>query len=270
MLYDINAIFACWVTLQVANKENMIYLTDIDPEIQKYTKDDVPPGMGVIYAIVHKTSRKAYIGATKRSARGRYNRHKNGSGNGEYVCPIIHAAIKKHGISSFDFVILCLCPREQLDREEVKFIAEHQTTQKEFGYNLAIGGGGVNGFPPEFYANIQEKRKITMSTDESKSKRSKSAKESWSNQSTRAVREERSEARMLSMVHEAEALAIPIPLPHLRKHGAIYIRNGKYYRFYVPVGRPVNRGNLKEISIEAIEAKRKESKERMAMLRAGV
>ena len=246
----------------------MIFPKDLDQSIQKYVNEPVPAGMGVIYALIHKTTRKMYIGQTKRSARERYRRHKNGSGRDGAVCPNIYEAIQKHGIDNFEFVILSLCPQFDLDKEEIRLISEHQTHEKDYGYNLAIGGSGNPGLPLDIQVKLHEKRKITMSTSESKSKRSNSAKKSWADESTRSIRKKRSEAKMLKMVEEAEALAVPIPPPHLRKHGAIYIRNGKYYRFYVPSGRPVYRGNLKEISIEAIESKRKESRERMANIRA--
>lgn len=271
MLDDTIAIVACWVTTQTRSKAAMtIYLRDLDPCIQVYKKEKIPEGMGIIYALVRKTNRKAYIGQTIDSLRQRLSRHKHGSGKQTAVCPAIHNAIKKHGIGAFDVMVLCLCSRNELDDKEVELIAQHRTTEKEFGYNIAIGGAGNGGLPQEVRENIQKKRKVTMATEESKAKRSKSAKTSWADASTREIRRERSEAKMLKMVEEAKEIAVPIPPPHLRKHNAVYIRNGKYYRFYVPVGRPLNRGNLKEISIEAIEAKRKESRERMAIKRASV
>lgn len=233
-------------------------LKGIDQSIQKYCREPVPDGFAVIYALVRMSVLKAYIGQATVSARKRMMCHRRNP-NG---CEAIHSALKKHGCKAFRFCILAICPREEADDLEVALIAKHCTQGKGCGYNILAGGKNAK-LPSDVVARVQAKRKVTMATSVSKNKRAKAAHESWNTESTRNLRKERSVARMEKMIANAWAVAVPDVEPKERKHGSFYIRGDKVFRYYLPAGRAPGRGNFAEISKDAIEAKRKETRERI-------
>ena len=236
----------------------------LDPSIQKYTRQAVPDGFAVLYAIVRHADNKSYIGQSTNSARKRMKTHMR-----DPRSAAIHAALKKHGARRFRFVILAVCPEAQADDLEVELIAKHGTQGKGNGYNI-LEGGRRSRLPPEVVARVQAKRKITMATDQSVAKRSASAKVAHASLTTQRIRQTASHERMLKEITDATAAAVPVPPPHMRQHGAYYIREDeKVYRYYVPKGRGTNRGNFKEVSIAAISKKRTESVVRMRAKRGG-
>ena len=233
-------------------------MSGLDRSIQKYCRQPVPDGSAVIYALVRMAVLKAYIGQATVSARKRMMCHRRNPDG----CEAIYSALRKHGSKAFRFIILAICPEEEADALEIALIAKHGTQGKDRGYNILEGGKNAKQ-PPEVTARIQAKRKVTMATPASKTKRAKAAHDSWNSESTRKLREERSAAKMEKMVADAWAVAVPDVDPKERKHGAFYVRGDKVFRYYLPPGRAPGRGNFTEISKEAIEAKRKETQTRM-------
>ena len=233
-------------------------LSGLDRSIQKYCRQPVPSGHAVMYALVRIDVLKVYIGQAKVSARRRMLCHRRNPDG----CEAIYSALQKHGSKAFRFVILAICPEDEADALEIALIAKHGTQGKGRGYNILEGGKNASR-PPEVIARMQAKRKVTMATPESKTKRAKAAHDSWNVDSTRRLREERSTAKMEKMIADAWAAAVPDVDPKERKHGGFYIRGDKVFRYCLPSGRAPGRGNLKEVSKEAIEAKRKETQARM-------
>jgi group I intron endonuclease len=86
---------------------------------------------GAIYIWTNLINRKQYVGQTTRTLNQRMSEHKNSAG-----CPIIHAAIKKHGIEKFK-IISFSCPEEDLDWTE-GFLQKTLNTISPNGYNLIL------------------------------------------------------------------------------------------------------------------------------------
>lgn len=88
----------------------------------------------IIYKITNKISGKCYIGQTINRVSNRFYRHKNDSS-----FPI-GKAIKKYGITNFDFEIICSTwNRENLNALERYFISHYNSISPN-GYNLEYGG----------------------------------------------------------------------------------------------------------------------------------
>jgi group I intron endonuclease len=94
-----------------------------------------------IYTITHKSSGKQYVGISSNLKR-RWSDHKNSDG----LCPVLHAAIKKHGIDNFEFThIANAFTWEGACAIERSLIIELGTKAPN-GYNLTYGGDGTYGF----------------------------------------------------------------------------------------------------------------------------
>ena len=87
-----------------------------------------------IYLIENKITKKQYIGQSihieKRIKQHQHKRDLNNS--------YLENSIKKYGWENFTWTILHKCSKEELDNEEIKFIALYNTYHN--GYNLTPGG----------------------------------------------------------------------------------------------------------------------------------
>ena len=61
----------------------------------------------------------------------KYNKHENNH---------LQNAYNIYGENNFSFDILLQCKIEELDNEEIRFISEKNTLDRDFGYNLMSGG----------------------------------------------------------------------------------------------------------------------------------
>lgn len=105
-----------------------------------------------IYKFQNKINNQIYIGQSI-DIKKRYREHINAAvnpNNRDYNLPI-HAALRKHGIESFEFTVIEEIPRDQLDEREQFWIAYYNSFNK--GYNATPGGqeGGYNGKPVNLY-----------------------------------------------------------------------------------------------------------------------
>lgn len=93
---------------------------------------------GYIYKTTNLINGKIYIGQHK----GKMSSHYIGSGN------LMKLAIAKHGKENFSMDIIAFATtKAMLDGLEMKHIYEYrQVFGEAFMYNLAIGGGGANGY----------------------------------------------------------------------------------------------------------------------------
>lgn len=89
-----------------------------------------------IYVIRHKISGKSYVGLSL-DIHKRWRSHKSPKPSSTSA---IHSAIRKYGISEFDFEILELCVATNLEDRERHWINELGTFK--LGYNLTDGGEG--------------------------------------------------------------------------------------------------------------------------------
>ena len=114
---------------------NKKHLKSIKHLIQPYPKKDVNI-IGVIYQITNKINQKKYIGQTTRSFVSRINDYKRGFGN-DYL----NNAFNKYGWDSFEFKIIDHGSNfHELNNKEIYYINKHKTSNKNFGYNIELGG----------------------------------------------------------------------------------------------------------------------------------
>ena len=87
---------------------------------------------------------KRYIGITSQPLEYRWN-----EGRGYQYQPLIFRAIRKYGWCNIDHVILAKELSEEAAKELEKFyISKYKTSNKQFGYNLTLGGEGHLGYSP--------------------------------------------------------------------------------------------------------------------------
>lgn len=95
---------------------------------------------------MHKTpSNKVYIGITCRETKKRWG--KNGI---YYKCqPYFYNAILKYGWENIEHTILYQnLLKEEAKEKEVELISQYDSTNRDKGYNLSIGGEGHSGYSP--------------------------------------------------------------------------------------------------------------------------
>lgn len=94
---------------------------------------------GFVYLIRNRVSGKVYIGQTRMGVVRRWITHKSDA----LLRPksIFHKAVKKYGPENFDVVELGPAfSLEELNEMEMRAIWTHRSTDREFGYNIAVGG----------------------------------------------------------------------------------------------------------------------------------
>ena len=93
----------------------------------------------IIYKITCQVNGKVYIGQTQQTLTQRWKQHCFPSSKG---CIELHRAIQKYGEDNFTVEqIDCAVDQEELDRKERFWIKHYDSTNKEKGYNIAVGGG---------------------------------------------------------------------------------------------------------------------------------
>ncbi len=92
-----------------------------------------------LYTIENQVNGKRYIGISSKVVR-RWIEHKSGHGS-----KIVYQAIKKYGLDSLKFDILCEGCEEDIKKLEIAMIEKYNTVAPG-GYNLTAGGEGTVGF----------------------------------------------------------------------------------------------------------------------------
>lgn len=104
--------------------------------------------MFFIYRLTNVTNRKIYIGQTTKSFETRIQMHLIRSNvqnlpQSDYL----HHALKKRRGKNFTGIIIDYCfDKKNLDEKEKYWIKFYNSTNRKIGYNIAIGGGGSNGY----------------------------------------------------------------------------------------------------------------------------
>lgn len=102
--------------------------------------------MFYIYKITNNINKKVYIGLTCRDIHRRWIEHCSRArqeNNNFYL----HNAIKKYGENNFTIEILDKTTSiEELNQLEQKYIKLYHSNDKQYGYNLTLGGEGKKGF----------------------------------------------------------------------------------------------------------------------------
>lgn len=127
-----------------------------------------------IYKIENLINGKVYIGQSV-DINSRITTHKSNANNpkiGKAHDLYIYAAIRKHGIENFDFSIVELCDKSELNEKERYWIAYYKSNQKEHGYNLNDGGNSIyvkhqtsNSNVTPRKQHIEEIKRLLVETD---------------------------------------------------------------------------------------------------------
>lgn len=108
---------------------------------------------GVIYRYTNKLNGKVYIGQTINEAK-RKSRHKSCKDQDYF-----HNAIKKYGWENFDYEVVERVDSKLLDERETFWIVECRSNEREYGYNLSLGGEGGGKRNPEVGLKISQTMK---------------------------------------------------------------------------------------------------------------
>lgn len=101
---------------------------------------------GIIYKVTNKINNKLYIGQTTKELDVRITQHYNKMKIEKDNC-YFYNAIRKYGKENFIWEIVCECnTRKELNEKEIYYIKEYNTFWKNNGYNLTLGGFGMNGY----------------------------------------------------------------------------------------------------------------------------
>jgi len=113
--------------------------------------------MFYIYLITNLLNNKIYIGQTNNPSL-RWSQHKS---NAKYnrVNQLITRSIKKYGSSNFVFEIIAMCKHQKdIDLLEEIIIQQHNSRDREIGYNIDLGGN-TSPRTPEVLKKISESLK---------------------------------------------------------------------------------------------------------------
>jgi group I intron endonuclease len=92
-----------------------------------------------IYKITNLTNRKVIIGQS-RNLLHRWYSYKHKLRKNIYHNPYLQNAWNKYGEQNFKFEVIVECPKEKLDKEEIRLIKIYNSTDRQFGYNIEEGG----------------------------------------------------------------------------------------------------------------------------------
>lgn len=92
---------------------------------------------GFIYKIENTVNQKVYIGQTKVNIEQRWKEHLRHAPYGDQV---INRAMRKYGVDNFTLKILETCFLKNIDEREIYYIAKYDSTNKNKGYNVSLGG----------------------------------------------------------------------------------------------------------------------------------
>lgn len=91
----------------------------------------------IVYLAHNLINHKNYVGQTTQSLPKRRKAHIYANNNS-----LIHKSIKKYGKENFEWIILKNCDsKEEMDLWEQIYIKFLSATNRQFGYNISIGGG---------------------------------------------------------------------------------------------------------------------------------
>ena len=88
-----------------------------------------------IYLIHNTVNGKVYVGQSIHLD-GRFSSHLSKLKKGTHHNRHLLAAVKKYGIDSFRFEVLCECPVEMLDAEEQRYLDQYRAWDRTVGYNV--------------------------------------------------------------------------------------------------------------------------------------
>jgi group I intron endonuclease len=92
-----------------------------------------------IYLITNRANGKVYVGQTSKDARERWRQHIQSCRRGSEGR--LYTAMRKWGVGGFEVCTIRMCSSpEELDRFEQLFITLFNAGDRNFGYNIDLGG----------------------------------------------------------------------------------------------------------------------------------
>lgn len=108
-----------------------------------------------VYKIQNKLNNKIYIGITNKGYKRRFKHHCSEMRNGSTF--ILHNAMRKYGVDNFEVTLLeTVIDSDTLKEREKFWIETLDTTNRNKGYNMTLGGDGTFGR----YHSAETKEKI--------------------------------------------------------------------------------------------------------------
>lgn len=94
-----------------------------------------------IYCITNIINGKRYVGQTSNTFKRRWAQHKSELNKNKHNNPHLQNSWNKYGEDNFIFEVLEECEGETIDNAEIFWIYTFRTLNREYGYNLDLGGG---------------------------------------------------------------------------------------------------------------------------------
>lgn len=118
---------------KVWNCGKLKYIIEYDNENNKI--------FGYVYMIKNMVNNKMYIGQTIRTLNKRIYEYKSALNKNLLYNPHLLNAFNKHGWDNFEFSIVdSAISMESLNEKEIFYINKYNTTDKNIGYNIEVGG----------------------------------------------------------------------------------------------------------------------------------
>lgn len=97
----------------------------------------------IIYKVTNKVNGKVYIGQTTNTLEYRKGQHERSAKCTYRPSVYFHNALMKYGAENFTWEVIDTAnSQEELDEKEMKWISIYNSTDKNKGYNLKLGGNG--------------------------------------------------------------------------------------------------------------------------------
>ena len=112
----------------------------------------------MFFVYLHRNTKtgKVYIGYTGKTVESRFQNHCTYAKSGSKF--LFHKAIRKYGVDIWDSeILIAVDTKEEAKEFEIKFISEHQSNHRKFGYNLTAGGEGNSNIGKKLTPEHREK-----------------------------------------------------------------------------------------------------------------
>lgn len=111
-----------------------------------------------IYCIENKINHKKYIGQSIHIHR-RWSEHKYALNHNIHDNDYLQKSWNKYGLDNFEFRIIEICDIDVLDKKEDYYISLYNTFDKNYGYNLILGGESKREISEETREKLRQANK---------------------------------------------------------------------------------------------------------------
>lgn len=133
-----------------------------------------------IYCIENLTTHKKYIGQSNNISY-RIKQHLYELRNDKHYNSYLQKAWNKYGEEDFNIYVVEYCDVEILDEKERFYIAQYNTTDNQYGYNMTYGGQAGAVCVGEAAERRKESLKRYYATTNAREIRGQQSKERWKN-----------------------------------------------------------------------------------------